>query len=398
MAAGALPVLDLPAVAPRPVWRARLVELLVTGGATVLLYPLSWVLRRAFGLDQSEYVTSFFFFYLAFIVNDPHFAVTYLLFYRNAKERAFSPALPLAQRVRWLFSGVVAPILLLVWGLMSIRVHSAQMLGCMVQLMYALVGWHYVKQGFGVLSVLSARRGIRVTANERRVVLFHCFTGWAYAWASPAVPTRDYEEKGIIYSGLAHPRWFEVATGVAFATSAVALVVILVARKRREGKFLPLAPLVGLLMSIWSWTVFSSIDPLVRYAIPALHSLQYLYFVWLLRRGEARAQEGPPNFGRPVAVRLAFLTLGALALGWILFHGAPEFFDTAFTKKTPVGDIPDEMGDTQYFAVIYVFVNLHHYFMDHVIWRRENPETKYMQDAQIAAPVAEAPVSERLAA
>lgn len=369
--------------------RGRFAEMMVTGGAAVLLYPLSWIIRRAFGLDDSEYATSFFFFYLAFVINDPHFAVTYLLFYRNARERMFSPALPFAQRLRWCFSGVVAPIVLAFWSYMAIRVHSAQMLGCMIQLMYLLVGWHYVKQGFGVLTVLSARRGIRLTANERRAVLFHCFAGWAYAWASPAVGSQDYEEKGLVYTGIAHPHWLELVTLALFAASTFAVIAVIAARRLRTGRFLPLAPLLGLLMSIWAWTIFSGIDPLVRYAIPALHSVQYLYFVWLLRRGEARAHEGPPHFGRPVVVRLVTLALGALALGWVFFHGAPEFFDLAFTKKTPAGQVPDAMGDTPWFAAIYVFVNLHHYFMDHVIWRRENPETKYMQDAPAttAAPV-----------
>ena len=30
---------------------------------------------------------------------------------------------------------------------------------------------------------------------------------------------------------------------------------------------------------------------------------------------------------------------------------------------------------TPYFAAIYVVVNLHHYLMDMVLWRRENPTT-----------------------
>ena len=336
------------------------------------------MLRRLFGLDDTEYATSFFFFYLAYVVNDPHFAVTYLLFYRKcARRQAFSPSLPRAQRLSWILLGRRrSDSCSARWLILALRTHSAQTLGWMVQLMYLLVGWHYVKQGFGVLTVLSARRGIRVTQTERRVVLFHCFAGWAYAWASPAVPRRDYEERGIIYTGLAHPRWFELASGTVLAASTALLIVVLVMRKRRTGQFLPLAPLLGLLASIWSWTVFSAFDPLVRYAIPALHSLQYLYFVRLLRRNEARALEGPPHFGRPVAVRLAFLTLGALALGWIFFHGAPELFDTAFTKKLRVDQVPDDMGTTPYGAALYVFVNLHHYFMDHVIWRRENPETQ----------------------
>jgi len=27
-----------------------------------------------------------------------------------------------------------------------------------------------------------------------------------------------------------------------------------------------------------------------------------------------------------------------------------------------------------------VVVNIHHYFMDHVIWRRDNPDTRYLRE------------------
>jgi hypothetical protein len=29
-------------------------------------------------------------------------------------------------------------------------------------------------------------------------------------------------------------------------------------------------------------------------------------------------------------------------------------------------------------AAFFVVVSIHHYFMDAVIWRRENPETRYL--------------------
>ena len=371
---------------------------MVTGGATLLLYPLSYLLRKIFDPGMTEYHVSFFFFYLAWVINDPHFAVTYLLFYRDIKRRALSPETPLAQRARWIFSGVIAPIALAAWCVIAIKMRSAVVLGAMVQLMYMLVGWHYVKQGFGVVNVLSARRGVRLTSWERRAILAHCFAGWAYAWASPASPPRDFEEKGVVYEGIAHPRWLEVLSLGALIASSVALVAVLVWRKKRDGKFLPFGPLVGLLMAIWSWTIFSGVDPLLRYAIPALHSIQYLFFVYLIGKNKARAEEGYPKFGRPVAVRLAFLSLGALGLGAILFHFLPEFLDLAFWKKTPAGDIPDPIGDTPYFAAVFTFINVHHYFMDHVIWRRENPETKYLQDVPAAPKPVPEEIPERLAA
>src|SRR5207253_2223374 len=129
-----------------------------------------------------------------------------------------------------------------------------------------------------------------------------------------------------------------MVTAGALVASTIALVGILVAKWRRERQMLPIAPLAGLLITVWSWTIYSSIDPLLRYVIPALHSIQYLYFVWLMKRNEARESEGPPTFGRPVAVRLGFLAVSALALGWVLFRGLPGYFDGIFVRPPRHGE------------------------------------------------------------
>jgi hypothetical protein len=156
---------------------------------------------------------------------------------------------------------------------------------------------------------------------------------------------------------------------------------VLVAKWRRERKMLPLVPLSALLITVWSWTIYTSVDPLMRYVIPALHSIQYLYFVWLMKRNEAREQEGPPSFGPPVAVRLGLFALTTLALGWLLFRGAPTFLDGILAARSRHGGAVDALGETPFFATIFVIVNIHHYFMDNVVWRRENPDTRYLRDA-----------------
>jgi hypothetical protein len=356
----------------------RFVEFMLVGGATLVLFPLAWLLRKSVGLDASEFTVGFLTFYGAFLINDPHFAVTYLLFYKEARRRAFSREFRLAHRIRYLIAGVAVPTALLVWAIFALTVHSAQALGWMIQLMFLLVGWHYVKQGFGVLVVLSARRGIRVSTLERRIILIHCFAGWAFAWANPAVAAGEFEEKGVVYGALAHPRWLELTAGAGLALSAVALIWMLVTKWRREGRMLPVAPLSGFLITVWSWTIYSSIDPLVKYMIPALHSIQYLYFVWLMKRNEAREAEGPPAFGRPVAVRLGVLALSALGLGWFLFRGAPAFLDGTLVSRPVRGGAMDALGPTPFFAAIFVVVSIHHYFMDNVIWRRDNPDTRFL--------------------
>jgi hypothetical protein len=370
--------------APARAWAAPVGEFLLVGGLTPLLFALSWLLRRTLGLDAAEYAVGFTFFYAAVVINDPHFAVTYLLFYRDARARAFGAAFDPKQRARYVVAGAVVRLVLAAWAAFALATGSAAALGLMIQLMFFLVGWHYVKQGFGVMTVLAARRGVRFSPRERLVILAHCFAGWAYAWASPFDPGREVEEKGVVYTTLAHPPGLERVTQIAFFLTVVPLVWVLVQKARRERRWPSIAPLTALFASVWSWSIYSSVDPLVRYAIPALHSVQYLFMVWLLERGAAREREGPPWFETSASARLGLLAASTLALGWLLFHGAPSLLDDlasahgarmAHAKHAP----PSALGATPYFAALYAFVNIHHYFMDNVIWRRENPHTRHLR-------------------
>ena len=356
---------------------ASLREFLLVGGMTPVLFALSWSARKSIGLDASEYAIGFLMFHAAFVINDPHFAVTYLLFYRDGVARAFDGARRASQRARYLVAGILVPLALGAWAVVALATKSAVALGLMIQLMFLLVGWHYVKQGFGVMIVLAARRGVRFARGERLAILAHCFAGWAYAWASPSDQGREVEEKGVVYTTIAHGLWLERTTLIVLLATALLLLGVLVRKRRREGRLPLVTPLIALLSSIWSWSIYSSIDPLVMYVIPALHSVQYLYFVWLLRGNEAREREGPPWFDTPRRVRLGTLAIGAIGLGWLLFHGAPTALDDMLLSRRERFS-GAALGPTPYFAAIYAFVNVHHFFMDNVIWRRDNPETRYL--------------------
>jgi hypothetical protein len=357
---------------------AVVAEFLLVGGATPLLFLVSWLLQRTIGLSSADLAVGFLFFYGAHVINDPHFAVTYLLFYENARARAFGGEFAPLQRVRYLVAGLVVPATLFVWAATALAARSAYSLGLLIQSMFLLVGWHYVKQGFGVMTVLAARRGVRFSPRERLAILTHCYAGWAYAWASPYDPGKEVEEKGLVYTTIAHPHGLERLTLVVFLASAVWLFGVLARKWRREGRLPIVTPLMAMLCSVWIWSVYSSIDPLVVYAVPALHSLQYLYFVWLLKGNEARDREGPPWFERAASVRLGLLAVSALGLGWLLFHGAPAALDDFLVPRRSRFT---DLGPTPYFAAIFAVVNIHHYFMDYVIWRRDNRQTRYLVES-----------------
>jgi hypothetical protein len=355
------------------------IEFFLIGGGTLVLLPLAWWCRASLGLSESELLVGFLAFHAASLINDPHFAVTYLLFYKDAWRRAWGTQLAPEQRRRYQVAGFWVPLGLCACAGAALVMKSAPILGWMIQLMFLLVGWHYVKQGFGVLMVLSARRGVRWSRMERNVVLAHCWAGFAYAWASPADPGSKSVVNGVFYTTWPHPPGLEGITLGAFASSGVALVVMLVRKWARESRVPPLSGLVGLLITIWLWTVFTRLDPLLAFVIPALHSLQYLYFVALLRRNQAREAAGPPTFKGNAQRELFILAAAAVALGWLILRGLPGWLDGVLVSFAAARSRElAELGPTPYLAAFVSVVNIHHYFMDRVIWRREHPETRHL--------------------
>ena len=60
--------------------------------------------------------------------------------------------------------------------------------------------------------------------RERIAILAHCYAGWAYAWASPYDPGKEVEEKGVVYTTIAHPHGLERLTQLIFLATAVVLL------------------------------------------------------------------------------------------------------------------------------------------------------------------------------
>ncbi len=89
-------------------------------------------------------------FYLAFVVNGPHFFASYWHIYVDGRSK-------ILQDPKYFWAAVIVPFLLLVGLVIGERRPTDATLGFMVNIMS--VGWHYVKQIFGVSVVSSAAHG-----------------------------------------------------------------------------------------------------------------------------------------------------------------------------------------------------------------------------------------------
>ena len=134
-------------------------------------------------------------------------------------------------------------------------------------------------------------------------------------------------------------------------------------------------------VTLYLWTAFANVNPAVLLLIPAFHALQYLAVVW---RFKSNAVGSDPSaayvpaaaglFGirppRIQIVRLATFAISGVALGFAGFWGIPRFLNSAVAYDQAL------FGPTLFLFVFWLFINVHHYFLDSVMWRGENPDVR----------------------
>jgi hypothetical protein len=128
------------------------------------------------------------------------------------------------------------------------------------------------------------------------------------------------------------------------------------------------------MVSIYLWFFPGFKHPVFDYSIPFFHSLQYLALAGQFKFNQVAAQLGPAEgeARRKLWLRkFAGYWFVVFLLGLVGFVGLPGGLDA-------LGLLPwdHQLGPTPFTAMIIVFINVHHYFIDNVIWRASNPEIR----------------------
>lgn len=428
-------------------------DVLMAGGASIVLFI---ILKIFVSKTADTQLWGAALYYCAFLVNYPHFAASYQLLYCDAGKDffAFRTRPWFALRLWW--AGLGVPLLLigyLVYGLMQ---GNAAMMGTLLNAMFFFVGWHYVKQIFGCVIVLSAVRKITYSPWERRVILAPLYSLWLLQYTAANMNNLSQTFLDISYTHLSFPPIVVSAVALAFIVSSLGLLAMF-GWRFQQGRPLPPLSAVTAILSIYLWftPVYSS--PYYQLMIPFFHSLQYLLFVLVYKRNESliETHETAPatekgsrrrltlaatalfvaiptvlmafsiyrgftgnledalvatygmlaivssslwlttacvTGGIAVAVLLLrfaskrgslwyFLSFIAqmLLLGMLLFSVVPTALDilakNALLPKAMLVNAAT-FGTTFYLFVFMVFVNIHHYFVDNVLWRRDNPNIR----------------------
>ena len=312
-------------------------------------------------------------------INNPHFAHSYQIFYRGYAAKAFQGTLGPIMQARYLFAGVIAPLALTAFFAVAIAQGNLRLLGLAGNAMGLFVGWHYVKQGYGLLMVDCALKRQFFTDRDKRLLLLNSYAVWVASWMQLNQAMARTELFNIAYFSFAIPAWLMNAAVAVAATTTLATVAMVIARRRAKGA-LPTNGVIAYFVSLYPWLALILVDPLWVVVVPALHSLQYLAVVWRFQYNYESAQLARADykagsvsrqiFGGRALGHLAVFSLAGGVLGFAGFWFLPIVLGATIAYNHAL------FGGALFLFVFWVFINVHHYFMDNVMWRRDNTDTK----------------------
>lgn len=369
---------DLQSAADRGAWLFHpMIDFLCLGGGSLIVMGLFVLMEPSRELLVGVAAAALL---LSHVLNHPHFANSYQIFYRNFGRKLMGPDYGPVLRLRYLVAGVLVPCTLFLFFAVCLVLDDARMLGLGGNLMLFLVGWHYVKQGYGMLIVDSVLKRRFFSERDKKILLANAYACWILYWLLANWLISEVTLKGVTYYSFAIPTAAVYAAVALVAVTTVAALTVLARKCVQEGLTAPINGVVAYLVTLYAWVLYGRLDPLLLLLVPAFHSLQYLIVVWRFQLNyESSRADGHDKTGRGrlahfvpsiTLLRFAVFVGAGIVLGYIGFWGAPEMLQSLMPYDR------DIFGAALYLFLFWIFINVHHYFLDNVMWRRENPDTK----------------------
>ncbi len=242
------------------------------------------------------------------------------------------------------------------------------LLGATFNLMTLTIGWHYTKQVFGCVMVYAHFDGYAFAPAQRLLIRRALLAMWALAFVDN---NRDGSWRGFSTFSYASFDLPDIAVPLALvavvAGAALVAYRVFYANYRASGR-LPSPNVVVPLLALYVWWLpLTRQDEFYFLMAPLFHSLQYLAFVY--RMEDSRLRHSAWRQARALG-----LAGGVVVAGWLAFEFLPGLADARLQT-------PDSLGLPFFLIAATLFINIHHYFIDNVLWRFGDPQVRaYLLD------------------
>jgi hypothetical protein len=342
-----------------PYFVGPVTDFLFIGGLSLLLFPLLYLLVDDAYL--STLLTAAF--VVQFVINFPHFSATIFRLYHSRENMMSFPV-----------TSFVIPVIVLAMTLAAL--FSVELFASVFLMIYFLWSpYHFSGQSSGVTMVYARRNNYRIDKRERIFLSGFIFSSFliSFLWAlqnryggrNVDDITATEQIFGSSFYTLNVPDWVLIPLGIVIAISA-GMFFFLIARQtiKKKEKYPPFMLFLPAIAH-FVWFTFSSRFGVFAFIalVPLFHSLQYLYIAWAVQLKEKYgANEQQPLDHRKARRETLAWYVSNIIGGIIMFAVLPNIFSRVF-------DIPFLVS----FFIIAIGFQIHHFFVDGVIWKLRNP-------------------------
>jgi len=289
--------------------------------------------------------------WIATLINMPHFMASYRIVYRSRE---------MILRHKW--ATIYIPAIMLVYTVLALweAQYSPALVIVFVSVSSAYLAWHYTGQVWGMMASYAYLGGTTFDKTERRLVRtsLRILLAWQVTWFL-YTQLRD--------PSVVRPFYYLISAGTAVAF--VVGVIGLAKMRRRTGKLPPARALVAWL-ALFVWYAMMARDPKAIFWIQIAHALQYLAFPIRVEMNRTAATESQAARGGRFALHMLVYGVGLLVVSLVVAQVVP------LSAMGAVGRMFGEEPGKAAPILILMFINVHHYFTDGVIWKISNPEVR----------------------
>jgi hypothetical protein len=366
----------------------RFLDFWLLGGASILVWAVMIAVqgfRTSWAIDQHFKNLTVTTASLSLLVNYPHFLISYKLAYsrgrgfvvRNWWQLIAVPLLMIAIFAVAFFNYAVPvgslPVVagirdaLSPWGA-NASVLAGPRLGDVLftvvfNAMIFTVGWHYTKQVFGCMMVYAHFDGYTLSKQQRSLTKWALLSIWGMNFVYNNISGTESVFSNFKYHTLDLP---DIAGPISVAVVGfgfcLVLYAVFYANYRQTGQrpsLNMLAPFVALY--IW-WLPQTRQYEFYFLLTPLFHSLQYLAFVYKME--DTRLKRVPHR-----EIEATLVVGGVVLAGWAFFEFLPNTVDNLLGTY-------NSWQMFFFFTAAMLFINIHHYFIDNVLWRFRDPEVR----------------------
>jgi hypothetical protein len=326
------------------------VDFALIGGASLLLYFLC-LYDKSFASSARLATLSLA---LVWVCNYPHFASTNYRLYRtrsNVRQYPMTATLVPALLVTVVVACFASP-------------HAVAPLFVKLYLIWS--PYHFSAQTLGITLIYARRSGFEIRPWERKAIAGFIFLTFAqasaYAELSGVKPQPFY---AVSYPVLGLHEWLPHLLRDAMWACLIVFGAMMLWRALHARQIIPwIVLLPAAAQAVWFVPRGSLYLVSFAFMVPFFHSLQYLLIAWSVQMKESQDESGARPSWRFVGLEslrwVAICGIGGVILFWALPHIGGHFGE-------PLGFS---------IAVIFAAVQVHHFFVDGVIWKLKNPRVQ----------------------